>query len=45
MIDPDHIREALDAGADRYLTKPYMANNLMSVVQEILRTGRRVPKA
>jgi DNA-binding response OmpR family regulator len=45
MIDPDHIRQALDAGADRYLTKPYMANNLMTVVQEILRTGRRVPKA
>ena len=45
MIDPEHIRQALDAGADRYLTKPYMANNLMTVVQEILRTGRRVPKA
>jgi DNA-binding response OmpR family regulator len=45
LIDPDHIRQALDAGADRYLTKPYIANNLITVVQEILRTGRRVPKA
>jgi len=45
MIDPDHIRQALDAGADRYLTKPYIANNLLTVVQEILRTGRRANKA
>lgn len=45
IIDPNHIRQALDAGADRYLTKPYIANNLLSVVQEILRTGRRAPKA
>ncbi len=44
IIDPDHIRQALDAGADRYLTKPYIANNLLTVVQEILRTGRRVAK-
>lgn len=41
LVDPDHIREALDAGADRYLTKPYIANNLVSYVQETLRTGRR----
>ena len=45
LIDPDHIRQALDAGADRYLTKPYIANNLLTVVQEILRTGRRANKA
>jgi DNA-binding response OmpR family regulator len=45
MIDPDHIRQALDAGADRYLTKPYIANNLLTVVQEILRIGRRANKA
>jgi DNA-binding response OmpR family regulator len=44
IIDPDHIRQALDAGADRYLTKPYIANNLLTVVQEILRTGRRAPR-
>lgn len=44
LIDPLHIKEALEAGADRYLTKPYIANNLLSVVQEILRTGRKVPR-
>lgn len=43
MIDPTTIREALDNGADRYLTKPYIANNLVTVTQEILRTGRRKP--
>jgi DNA-binding response OmpR family regulator len=41
MIDPATIREALEIGADRYLTKPYIANNLLTVVQEMLRTGRR----
>ncbi|MCC6805434.1 MAG: response regulator [Anaerolineae bacterium] len=41
LIDPDRIRVALDAGADRYLTKPYIANNLLTVVTEILRIGRR----
>ncbi len=41
LIDPDRIRAALDAGADRYLTKPYIANNLLTVVQDILRTGRK----
>ncbi len=40
-IDPDQIRAALDAGADRYLTKPYIANNLLTVATEMLRTGRR----
>lgn len=42
LIDPDRIRAALDAGADRYLTKPYIANNLLTVVQDMLRTGRRL---
>ena len=42
LIDPERIRAALDAGADRYLTKPYIANNLLTVVQDILRTGRRL---
>lgn len=41
LIDPDQIRDALNSGADRYLTKPYIAHNLVSVVQEMLRTGRR----
>ena len=41
LIDPEQIRAALDSGADRYLTKPYIANNLLTVVQDMLRTGRR----
>lgn len=41
LADPNQIREGLAAGADRYLTKPYLANNLISTVQEILRTGRK----
>ncbi len=40
LADPDQIREGLSAGADRYLTKPYLANNLVSTVQDVLRTGR-----
>jgi two-component system phosphate regulon response regulator PhoB len=44
LIDPNQIREALDSGADRYLTKPYIANNLLTVVQEMLRSGRRVAR-
>lgn len=43
LVDPNQIRDALAAGADRYLTKPYIANNLVSYVQETLRTGRRQP--
>jgi len=41
LADPDQIREGLNAGADRYLTKPYIANNLVKTVQELLRTGRK----
>ncbi len=41
LVDTNQIRDALSAGADRYLTKPYIANNLVSYVQETLRTGRR----
>ncbi len=41
LADPDQIREGLQVGADRYLTKPYLANNLVSTIQDILRTGRR----
>lgn len=40
LADPDQIREGLDAGADRYLTKPYLANNLLRTVKEVLETGR-----
>lgn len=41
LADPSQIREGLSAGADRYLTKPYLANNLISTVQEVLRVGRK----
>ncbi|GAB4519453.1 MAG: hypothetical protein OHK0046_28320 [Anaerolineae bacterium] len=41
LADPDQIREGLDSGADRYLTKPYLANNLVRTVQDVLRNGRR----
>lgn len=41
LADPDQIREGLETGADRYLTKPYLANNLVSTITELLRTGRR----
>jgi two-component system, OmpR family, phosphate regulon response regulator PhoB len=41
LADPEKIREGLDAGADRYLTKPYLANNLVKTVNEVLEQGRR----
>ncbi len=41
-VDPDLIKQALDAGADRYLTKPYLANNLVSAIQDLARSGRRI---
>lgn len=44
LADPKEIREGLDAGADRYVTKPYIANNLINVVQDLLRNGRREQK-
>jgi DNA-binding response OmpR family regulator len=40
LADPAQIREGLSVGADRYLTKPYLANNLITTVQDMLRTGR-----
>ncbi|GAB4330154.1 MAG: hypothetical protein Kow00117_15880 [Phototrophicales bacterium] len=41
VADPDQIREGLEAGADRYLTKPYLASNLITTLQDVLRTGRK----
>ena len=41
LADPTTIRKGLDLGADRYLTKPYLANNLTSTVFEVLKAGRR----
>lgn len=40
LAEPDDIRRGLDAGADRYLTKPYLASNLVRTVREVLQTGR-----
>lgn len=40
LADPDQIRDGLQTGADRYLTKPYLANNLVSTIRELLKTGR-----
>lgn len=40
IVDPAQIREGLDAGADRYLTKPYLAHNLVSTLHEVLKSGR-----
>lgn len=42
LADPNQIREGLESGADRYLTKPYLANNLIKTVQDVIRTGRTV---
>ena len=42
IADPEQIREGLSEGADRYLTKPYLANNLLNTVREVLTQGRRV---
>lgn len=36
LADPDQIREGLNSGADRYLTKPYLANNLVKTISEVL---------
>ena len=41
LIETEDIRGALSAGADRYLTKPYIANNLVTIVEEMMRHGRR----
>lgn len=41
LADPDQIRDGLSAGADRYLTKPYLANNLVSTVTQLLQAGRK----
>lgn len=40
LADPDQIREGLQTGADRYLTKPYLANNLVNTIRDLLKSGR-----
>ena len=34
--DPDQVRGALQAGANRYLTKLFISKNLLKTVQEML---------
>jgi DNA-binding response OmpR family regulator len=34
--DPDHVKAALQAGANRYLTKLFAATNLVSTVKAML---------
>jgi two-component system phosphate regulon response regulator PhoB len=41
LADPDQIRKGFELGADRYVTKPAIAHNLVKTVQEVLRAGRR----
>jgi len=38
--DPTTIRNGIDYGADGYITKPYLANNLIARVQALLNMGR-----
>jgi CheY-like chemotaxis protein len=40
ISEPERIREALNSGADRYITKPYLANNLVTTVRGVLEAGR-----
>lgn len=40
LADPERIRKGLDLGADRYITKPTMAHNLIPTVSDLLRNGR-----
>ncbi|MBN1287803.1 MAG: response regulator [Anaerolineae bacterium] len=34
--DPDSVRYGLDHGADGYITKPYIANNLIDRIKELI---------
>lgn len=34
--DPTQVREALDAGANRYLTKIFMGKNLLATIHEMI---------
>jgi len=36
LADPDVISEGYDTGADRYLTKPYIAQNLIKTIHEMI---------
>ena len=45
LADPETIRKGLELGADRYITKPYLANNLTKMLLETLKAGRTPTKA
>jgi DNA-binding response OmpR family regulator len=45
MADPVEIKRGLELGADRYVTKPTLRHNLVTAVQDVLRTGRKVTGA
>jgi CheY-like chemotaxis protein len=40
---PSDIHSGLDAGADRYLTKPVSCEDLRDAVDEVLRAGQSTP--
>jgi DNA-binding response OmpR family regulator len=40
LADPLQIREGLNSGADRYLTKPYLTKNLVQTIHEVMKAGR-----
>lgn len=40
-VDPEWIRKGLEGGADGYVTKPYIATNLIERVRLLLRAGRQ----
>lgn len=39
--DSEYVRQGLDLGADSYITKPYVANNLLDRVRLLLSTGHQ----
>ena len=41
QADPEFIRRGLDAGADAYVTRPYIAHSLLDRVRVLLAGGRR----
>jgi DNA-binding response OmpR family regulator len=38
--DPTLVRQALDAGANRYITKSFMSQNLLPIIQELVSQAR-----
>jgi two-component system, OmpR family, phosphate regulon response regulator PhoB len=42
IADIGNIRDGLAAGADRYLTKPYIASTLLDTISDAVRNGRRL---